>query len=92
MGEGRYQTNGVMAVKMYTLTNLKTGKVYPNKTEADVAKMRNCKMGTDAAGNPLTLLQRFRVEEFIVPEPRAVSYRPPFVPKETKGSDASDQN
>ena len=82
-------------MKLFTLTNRKTGQVVRrNATQADIDALKNCRLDTD---NPnASMLDKFDVQEFSLPEPKAVTFVPDYlkpravqVQEETNGPDSS---
>ena len=85
-------------MKLFTLTNRKTGQVVRrNATQADIDALKNCRLDND---NPnASMLDKVEVQEFSLPEPKAVTFVPDYlkpravqVQEETKGASADAQN
>lgn len=84
--------------KLYNITNLKTGQVYKNKSQAQIDALKA--WIPDKATPHITGLSAYSVEEFEVGDPNAKTFKPelpPLFPKavptkeETKGPAAAGQ-
>lgn len=84
-------------MKLFKLTNLKTGKVVKNNaTQADIDALQ--RWVPDKASPQVTGLSLYMVEEFDIPERGGATFKPPAFPRmpvpkeETKGLPAGGQN
>lgn len=72
-------------MKLYNLTNLKTGRTYRNVSEEGVAALKKNSTGHAEGGS---FLDRFSIEVISIPERRGESFIPPEIKEQASSAAA----